>query len=73
MSYYLVERSGESRQVWGPYDSLDRAKREAGVRHAVVRGAGLTNGQTMTRGELHCKLAAGSVYPVNGSRADCIA
>jgi hypothetical protein len=63
MNYFLVEISGETRQVWGPYPTFDRAKHEAGGRHFVAQGSGLFNGQIMTAGELHNKLDAGSVWP----------
>ncbi|WP_439624045.1 hypothetical protein [Gemmata sp.] len=66
-NYYLIESTGDNRQVWGPYTSLEQAKREAGVRHAVVSGSGLRNGETMTRGAMISKLAAGQFWTVDGS------
>lgn len=71
--YWLIEVSGEDRKVWGPYESAEKAKREAGKRHFVARGSGLANGQTMTRGELHHALQAGRIWSHEGINTDSIA
>lgn len=66
-TYYLVETSGDNRQVWGPYQSLTAAKGAAGKRHAVVTGNGLKNGQTMTRGALQAAILSGRIRTADGS------
>lgn len=63
---WLIEKTGETRHVWGPYTQA-HAEREAGVRHAIVTGGGLENGQTMTRGEVVAAVQSGRIRPVNGS------
>lgn len=65
--YYIIESSGETRQMWGPYQSLAGAKKEAGARHTVVCGRGLSNGLKMTRGALHNALASGRIYTADGA------
>ena len=66
--FWLVEKTGPDRQVWGPYQTFGAAKAEAGVRHAVVRGSGLADGQVMTQGALRHALEAGRVWAVDGSQ-----
>jgi hypothetical protein len=73
MEYYLVEKSGEHRSVWGPYPSVAAATKNAGVRYAVVRGDGLANGQTLTRGALHNALQSRRVIVCDGSDAQFVA
>lgn len=50
--FYIVETSGDRRQVWGPYTTLARAKKAAGKRHIVITGRGLTDGMIMTAGQM---------------------
>lgn len=69
---YLIESTGETRAVWGPY-SEGHARREAGVRHFLATGAGLENGGSMTRGELNAALRSGRVRPVDAIAIDAIA
>ena len=69
---WLIEQSGDMRQVWGPY-TISQARREAGVRHVIVVGSGLSHGDTMRRSELHAAVQSGRIRPVDGSDPRCIA
>ncbi len=60
---WLVENGGETRQVWGPY-TVNQAMEEKGTRHMIVRGHGLSNGKTFTRGIITEMIKAGSISPV---------
>lgn len=71
--YWIIESSGEQRQCLGPYHSLEAAKHSAGVRHVVVTGSGLSDGLTMTRGELQAAIQSGRIRPADGSNPDAIA
>lgn len=64
-NYYIIENSGESRQVWGPYATLMAARKKCGKRHVVVTGDGLTNGLTMPRGHLREALDSRRIVPVD--------
>lgn len=72
-SYYLLETSGERRQIWGPYSTLGHARREAGVRHAVVSGPKCGNGITLTRGEVNAAVNAGTIIPEDGTDRNVLA
>jgi hypothetical protein len=65
-SYYVVETSGDTRQMWGPYTGLSHARAAAGRRHAVVTGASCRDGRVWRRGELQAAHQCGSVVPVDG-------
>jgi hypothetical protein len=71
--YYLIEKSGATRQVWGPYPSLAAATKSAGVRHAVVTGDGLRDGQAMTQGELKAAVQSRRVRTADGSDPEFLA
>lgn len=71
--FWIIESSGSTRQVWGPYASLEHAQKEAGKRHVVVKGSGLENGQTMSQGALRNALQSDRIYTVDGSLADALA
>jgi hypothetical protein len=66
-SYYVVETSGDLRQMWGPYASLSHARAVAGVRHVVVTGSSCRDGRVWRRGELQAAQECGSVRPVDES------
>lgn len=72
-NYWIIESSGESRQVWGPYTSLAAAKHAAGMRHTVITGSGLESGMTMTRGALNAALTSGRINPADGADRDALA
>lgn len=61
---WLIESTGDNRQVWGPYGEA-HARKEQGVRHFLALASGLTNGQTMTRGELQAALQSGRIRSVD--------
>ncbi len=64
---YLIEKSGDERQVWeAKSKSLAGAKREAGVRHMVATCSTgrLTNGCKIDRAALDILLNIGSVKVV---------
>lgn len=67
MTYYIIESSGQHRQMWGPYESLTTAKKAAGKRHSVICGTGLRSGEKMTSGALNAALTSGRIYPVDGT------
>lgn len=64
--YWLIEKTGEARQVFGPY-TLEGAKRAAGARYAVIEGSGLANGQTMPRGHVVHAVQSGRIRTADGS------
>ncbi len=57
---FLLERSGDNRQAFGPYSSAEVAKHKAGKRYMVVRGD-LANGQTLTRSAIATRVSTGSL------------
>lgn len=59
--YFIIEKSGEQRQMWGPYGTVKDASAKCGARHVVITGTGLSDGQTMTRGELQAALQSGRI------------
>lgn len=65
--YYIIESTGETRQMWGPYQALAHAKKKAGARHTVVCGRGLSNGLRMTRGTLNAALGSGRIWTADGT------
>jgi hypothetical protein len=60
--WWLLERSGEHRAVWGPY-TLGQAVAQKGTRHLIVRGSGLRPGETLTSGEVQAAAASGRIWP----------
>jgi hypothetical protein len=62
---YLAEKTGETRQIFGPYSTIQAARKEAGVRYAIVTGRGLSNGLTMRRGEFAVAVQNGRIRPVD--------
>lgn len=68
---WLIELTGETRQVWGPYTEA-HARKEAGKRHFLAKASGLENGQTMSRGELRRAMEAGRVRSIDGLFIDAI-
>ena len=64
---YLIENSGETRQVWGPFATFAAAEKTGGKRHAVVVGSGLANGETMTRGAVQAAIQSGRIRTADGS------
>jgi len=72
MQYFLIENSGEHRQMWGPFP-LALARRKAGARHVVVTGDGMHNGQIVTRGALRAALQSRRINPTGGASRDAIA
>lgn len=66
-AYYIVESSGDERQMWGPYLSLYAARKAAGNRHVVVTGSACRNGRKLSRGELQASVGAGAVHEVESS------
>jgi len=64
-SYYLIEKSGDNRQVFGPY-SLEQANKAKGARYAVITGR-VENGQTISRGMVNAMVTAGSIQLADGS------
>jgi hypothetical protein len=66
--FWLIENNGwADRYVWGPYRSLEAAKREAGARHAVVTGDGLADGMRIKRGALQVALNCGTIRIADGT------
>lgn len=62
---WLVERCGDTRQVWGPYTEA-QAQRESGRRHAVCRG-GLSQ-RSYDAASLQALQQSGAVWTLSGER-----
>lgn len=73
-TYYLVEKCGDERSVWGPYQSAATAKKAAGVRHHVVSGTSrrLVNGQSIKRADLMVAVQTGSIRVEGGIDATIV-
>ncbi len=63
---YLIERSGPSRAIWGPYPE-SMARRIAGARHSVVRGSGLVDGSAMNPGAAQAAIQSGRIWLVSAT------
>jgi hypothetical protein len=59
-TYWLIETSGDKRQIWGPY-TRKHAEAEAGNRHAVATGEGMSDGQIMDRNALQTAINSGRI------------
>lgn len=59
---YLIEKTGATRQVWGPYTEA-HARRQAGVRHLLARGTSglLTDGARVGEGVIRAAIQCGSI------------
>lgn len=53
--------------MWGPYPTPADAKKAAGIRHTVITGGGLSDGQVMTRGALRAALQSGRIRTADGA------
>ena len=63
---WLAEKTGETRQIFGPYTEA-RARQEAGGRYALVTGTGLANGQTMPRGHFVRAVESGRIRALDAT------
>jgi hypothetical protein len=66
MSHWIIEKTGDERQVWGPYETAQAARSQCGSRHVVVCGRGLENGLVLTRGAVSAKVQAGTLWVPGG-------
>lgn len=64
-AYYLVDSSGDTRYVFGPYQSYETAVKAAGRTALVMTGAALAGRKTITRAALSVLVQAGAVRPAS--------
>lgn len=63
--FWLIEKTGTMRQVWGPY-TLGQARGECGTRHTVIRGSGLSNAQLLSQGVVQAAIESGRIWTIDG-------
>lgn len=59
--FWLLERTGSPRAVWGPYTLLD-AIQAKGSRHLIIYGTGLSDGLSLPEGHVTRMLEAGTIW-----------
>ncbi len=70
VTYYLLEKCGDTRQVFGPYANFAAAQNQCGNRYIVVSGDSLENGLSFRRGPLVDLIRVGSIRIEDGSSID---
>ena len=65
-NYYVVEMTGPRRTMWGPY-TLAAARRQAGIRCAVVTGSACRDRLTLHEEELRDLIRVGSIVSADGA------
>lgn len=64
LNYYLIEKCGPRRTVFGAWKSSAHARHHAGKRYFVATGDNLSNGQHILEHDLKTLLAIGSIKEV---------
>lgn len=68
-TYYLIERGGDSCEVWGPYPTLAVAKKAAGIRYLIVAGD-LSGRKRIGKEEARALIRTGSLRIADGTGVD---
>lgn len=70
--FYVIDATGGTRYVFGPYASYEAAKKAAGTTCRVVQGECLHNGQKMTENEFQVLVRTGSIRKASSEAGQLI-